>query len=716
MSVLISSVGDQAATASSNLVDRQMPRLSLIKRLRSAIIEHERLQYELYATSDSDKLDAAIEEATTNIANSMLMASDSFTEEVMELPPLYKSIDEVSIRHYENLTSPQTDWDQARSDLRELTALGEEAEVILRNMTETISSEALAAAEVAQKRIQLMVGLIIGFAVLVIIVAFVMAMYARYIVKDRAERRALAMFPERNPKPVLNLSWAGQIRYFNPAFSLLIHELRIQPDEADKVLPPTFIEDLNHWQEHKSSQIEFTHKLNGRLLHFNLSLFRDLESCHMYIEDITERQKAQKRLEFQANHDDLTGLLNRSRFEAILSEQVDHNCAFSLLLVSVDRFKLITSSQGYEMGDGLILSMGQRLWVMCERHEADITLFRLEAAVFCLLIKSEQEGLAQELAELVQDKMDEHLEVTHHRYYLTASMGICHYPKDGSTATQLISNVHSALHHAKRAGDMVEAYESSFHAEEQSWLPIESGLRDALGKNQLVLFYQAKVDSQTTAVRGAEALIRWQTEDGKMISPGVFIPIAEQTGLIIRIGEWIIEQACRQSVEFNKQHDGIQVAINISARQFQHRHFLTKLEQILQRTGADPKRIELEITEGLIMENVEQSIKIMQKLKDMGFSLAIDDFGTGYSSLSYLKRFPVDTLKIDQAFVRNLEEDEDDRNIICNIVDLAKALKLKTVAEGVETKGQWQFLRSLHCDFIQGYYFSKPDVADKLLK
>ena len=715
-SVYISSVGDQAAEASADLIYKQLPRLAVIKGLRSAITEHERLQYELYATADAAKLDNAIADAKSDIVKSMMIASQSFAQGVADLPALFVSIEEVSHRHYRNLTNPPTHWDQARADLEELTALGAQAETILLRLTESISSEASAAAENAQQQIQLMVALVIGFAVLVIIMAVVIAMYARNILKDRAERRALALFPERNPKPVVSITWSGDIRYQNPAFTQLLGDLNLSPEQPEQLLPPTFKTDLAQWQSLKSSQIDFTHQLNGRMLLYSISLFRDLESCHLYVEDITEKQKAQKRLEYQACHDVLTGLFNRSHFENQLAERLQHQMPCSLLLVTMDRFKLITASQGYEMGDGLILAMAHRLRMLCQAQTAAITLFRLEAAVFCLLVDSADTALANQLADTLRNAMDEPLEVTHHKYFMTLSMGLCHYPKDGENITQLISNGHSALHHAKRVGDTLEDYEPRFHAEEQSWLPIESGLRDALANNELTLHYQAKVDAKTTAIRGAEALVRWQQPDGNMVSPGVFIPIAEQTGLIIRMGEWIIEQACRQSVVFNKKHEGIQVAINLSARQFQHRYFLQQLQRILDETGANPQRIELEITEGLIMENVAQSIKIMRHLKDMGFSLAIDDFGTGYSSLSYLKQFPVDTLKIDQAFVRNLEQDEDDRSIIRNIIDLANVLKLKTVAEGVETKGQWQFLRSLNCHYIQGYYFSKPDVADKLLR
>lgn len=716
LSVLISTVGDKAAQSSSDLVYKQLPRLSLIKSLRSHMSEHERLLYELYATTDGKTLLPQIEDANTGIVDSMLALNQVFEDEIVELPDLYMAINTLSEQHQKNMSSTRPDWDLARQNLSGLTLRGKEVEVILLNMTNVIAQDAWREAEESTDLIETMVTLVVGYAIVVIVISAFVAFYARSILKDRAQRRTLAMFPERNPSPVLSLNWQGEIRYANPATRSLLEQFKLPQDQPDSLLPDTFADDLSHWQKNQATQVEFTHELIGHILHFNVSLFRDLESIHIYVEDISERIKNQNNLEYQANHDTLTGLANRRRFEQILETQVSDKRPCALMLISMDRFKLITSSQGYSIGDGLILSMGQRLRMLCMQADTDIQLFRLEAAAFCMLIEGDDLEMTTQLANHLRNQMDYPLEVNNHKFYLSVSVGICQFPKDGETGDQLISNVHSALHHSKRTGDSIELYEARFHSEEQSWLPIETALRDAISNNELFLVYQAKVDSQTTAVKGAEALIRWQKSDGDMVSPGQFIPIAEQTGLIIRIGEWIIEQACLQSVAFNEKHSGINLAINISARQFQNRYFLERLQNIVDKTGANPSVIELEITEGLIMENVEQSIKIMQQLKNMGFALAIDDFGTGYSSLTYLKRFPVDTLKVDQAFVRNLENDEKDRSIIRNIIDLAKALNLKTVAEGVETKGQWQFLRGLHCDYIQGYYFSKPGKPEDLFK
>ncbi|MEY8263637.1 MAG: bifunctional diguanylate cyclase/phosphodiesterase, partial [Bermanella sp.] len=515
--------------------------------------------------------------------------------------------------------------------------------------------------------------------------------------------------------PVINLNWQGEILFSNPACQQLLTSMGADNGNIGKILPSDFFSNLKKWQRQHQSQLNFDALIGDRHIHYSLSLLPDLGSCHLYMEDVSERIEAQAQLKYQAQHDVHTGLPNRRQFEDIIKLKIADNEAFSVLFIDIDRFKLITASQGYHIGDLTIKYMGQRLQQLCDLRQEQLQTFRLEASTFCVIINGREHTISLEVAQAIQDAMDDPLCVQDHRYYLNLSMGICHYPQDGEDARSLITHGNAALNHAQRQGDSCEVYDAQLHSAEQHWLPIESGMRTALDKQQFALHYQAKVDAQTTHIKGAEALIRWQGDDGRLISPGVFIPVAEQTGLIIKIGQWVIEEGFRQAKRFSEQKQDIQLAINISPRQFQHRHFLQQLKIALEQTQADPSKIELEITESLIMENADHSIAIMKKLKDMGFALAIDDFGTGYSSLSYLKQFPIDTLKVDQAFVKHLEHDEDDKGIVSAIVNLAQHLHLKTIAEGVETPGQWHFLQELGCDYIQGYLFSKPDVVARLL-
>ncbi len=714
LSYVIKQSGDKVSTTTQYLVTVQLPKLALIKRLRASVTEHERLLYEYYTTTNRELVWPKIVKQDRDFREYMHSINESFSGHIMDLPSLYGEIKFLRQSLDQNLGSQDINWEKSRFDLANLTLAGQQAEAILSTLTDKIQDEAWQGAESTQEQISNIINLVLTFALIIIVVAMFIGYYTQANIKKTAKRRALAKFPERNPNPVMNLNWQGQILFGNPACQELLQIINTPTLNLEELLPVGFFRNLKIWQHEHKTQVKFDAIINQRNLHYSLSLLPDLESCHLYIEDVSERIKAQAQLTFQALHDVHTGLPNRRQFETILSEMIKQAKPCSIIFISIDRFKFITSSQGYHIGDLIIKFMGQRLSELCDFLNVKILNFRLEGSTFCLLIDSSDQSNVIQVINDLQGKMDEPLCVEEHRYYLNLSLGVCHYPQDGQSAQTLITNGNAALNHARIQGDCSEQYSSKLHAAEQSWLPIEAGMRTALEQKQFVLHYQAKVDAQNTQIKGAEALIRWIDNDGKMISPGLFIPIAEQTGLIIKIGQWVLEEGCRQAKAFSKENKDIQLAINISARQFQHRHFLRQLKEILELTQADPSTIELEITESLIMENAQHSISIMKKLKDMGFALAIDDFGTGYSSLSYLKQFPIDTLKVDQAFIRNLESDDKDKSIVRAIIDLAKHLDLKTVAEGVETQGQWHFLKDLECDYIQGYLFSKPGNIEYL--
>ncbi len=714
LSFIIAKNGEKASISSRNLVSVALPKLNLIKQLRASITEHERLLYEYYATTTRGELWPKIQQTEKSITKQLMAINEGFSGHVMSLPSLYGDIKALQSALDRNLISNNTNWDKAREDLAQLTLTGQAAESILVTLTHEIEQQAEQQAQDTQKQIQSIVNLVIVYTVVIVLIALIMGYFTQINIRKTAKRKALAKFPERNPSPVMNLNWQGHIQFSNPATYKLLEKIKPGSDDSSDLLPKDFLNNLKKWQADYESIVNFEDKIGSHNLQYSLSLLRDLESCHLYIEDVTERKEAQAQLEYQAFHDIHTGLANRRKFEADLTSNIQQNHPCSILFVSIDRFKFITSSQGYHAGDAIIHQLGKRLLEISQRLSCQIKSYRLEGSTFCLIVLHSNPHEVTYVASAIQSAMDEVLFVNQHSYFLNLSMGYCHYPQDGNTTQGLISNGHAALNHARLIGNSVEAYNTQLHAEEQSWLPIERGMREALEKQQFVMFYQAKVNADTGKITGAESLIRWFKEDGQMVSPATFIPVAEQTGLIIQIGHWVIEQSFMQTKTFHEQGHNIQVAINISARQFQYRHFLEQLQALINKTGVNPQHVELEITESLIMENAEQSIAIMRQLKQMGFALAIDDFGTGYSSLSYLKEFPIDSLKIDQAFIRNLEHDKDDKNIVAAIIDLAQHLNLKTIAEGVETEGQWQLLKEMKCDYIQGYYFSKPNRAEKL--
>lgn len=715
MSIVIHTNGKQASISSQNLVSVAIPKLDQIKELRASISEHERLLYEYYARTTRDGIWPDIKATEANLNEQLMAINTSFSGQVKELPKIYAEIKVLQTAIDDNLMSNSTDWDKVREDLAKLTQAGKEAEVILVELTDNVEREAKAQAAHAEEQIDDIVQLVLIYTIIIISIALMMGYLTQMNIRKTAQRKALAKFPERNPNPVMSLNWQGEILFANPASYKLLNTINQDSENLRSLLPMDFSERLRKWQKDFETLVQFEEKINQHHLLFNLSLLRDLDTCHLYIEDVTERKEAQEQLEYQAFHDIHTKLANRRKFETDLNRVIEHDIHCSILLLSIDRFKFITSSQGYHIGDLIIRHLGKRLLGLREQFNCPVKIYRLESSTFSLIIYHTNLDEVSYVAKTIQSAMDEALFVSQHSYYLNLSMGYCHFPQDGNSTQGLISNAHAALIHARLMGDTIEAYNTQLHEAEQSWLPIERGMREALEHQHYVLFYQAKVDGQSGKIKGAEALIRWFKEDGTLVSPATFIPVAEQTGLIIQIGHWVIEQGFRQAKAFQDQGQNIQIAINISARQFQYRHFLEQLKALIESTGVNPKHIELEITESLIMENAKQSISIMKKLKAMGFALAIDDFGTGYSSLSYLKKFPIDTLKIDQAFIKNIDHDEDDKNIVAAIIDLAQHLNLKTIAEGVETHAQWQMLKDMNCDYIQGYYFSKPNRPEYLV-
>lgn len=428
--------------------------------------------------------------------------------------------------------------------------------------------------------------------------------------------------------------------------------------------------------------------------------------------DLTEIRASQKELHFKTYHDTLTGLPNRDLFmdrlnQAVLNAQRNDGKVL-IIFLGLDHFKKINNSLGHQLGDRLLKEVSSRLKTFI--REGD-TLSRLAGDSFGFImreIRNNQDAVL--VARKINSALVEPFVIEEHKLFLTASTGITLFPDDGEDAATLIKNADMALNRAKITGrDTCTFYQATMGEQANRRLRLERNMRLALEREEFVLYYQPKVSLATGQVVGMEALVRWQPPDGGMVSPGEFIPVAEETGLILPLGEWILKTACEQNRTWRDAgFDRLRMAVNLSVRQFRQRDLFDRVRMILQETGLMPQLLELEITESMVMDNVESVIVTMTRLRSLGLFIAVDDFGTGYSSLSYLKRFPIHTLKIDQSFVRDLTFDSDDASIINAIIAMAKSLKLTVVAEGVETLEQLNFLRLEGCDEMQGYYFSKP--------
>ena len=434
--------------------------------------------------------------------------------------------------------------------------------------------------------------------------------------------------------------------------------------------------------------------------------------------EILERQLAEEKVNRMAYYDSLTNLPNptlfRDRFTHELGRSSGNKKLSAVIFLALDRFKNINDTLGHSVGDEILRDFAKRL-VNCIRKTDTAAYFGSNEFA---LLANEVEGV-EDCAKIVQKIRNALIPpflCGGQELYLTASFGISLPPNDGDNSQTLIKNASIALYRARQSGgDNYQFYTPHMHERALKSLSLENSMRRGLENKEFFLQFQPQICAKTGKITGTEALVRWQHPELGLVSPLDFIPIAEETGLIMPLGEWILETACRQNAAW--QSDGfpnLRIAVNLSLRQFQQNDLIEIINRVLTDSKLDPQYLELELTESVLMNNTEQAIETLQKLRNLGIKISIDDFGCGYSSLSYLKILPIDVLKIDQAFVRDIAASPNDAAIVKTIITLANNLHLQTIAEGIETEEQSTILSDLECDELQGYLFSKPLRADAL--
>ncbi|OHB95423.1 MAG: hypothetical protein A3I59_04865 [Planctomycetes bacterium RIFCSPLOWO2_02_FULL_50_16] len=552
--------------------------------------------------------------------------------------------------------------------------------------------------------------------------------------RREVELRKLSLVAEQSPATIVITDKEGNIEYVNHKFTELTG---YSPEEVIGENPRILKSGKTPSEEYKRLWETITSggiwrgelcnkKKNGELYWESVSIspIKDSKNIITHFiaikEDITERKQAEERIRQLAYYDPLTGLPNRVLYNDRLSLALAHaqrtGEALAVLFIDLDRFKDINDTLGHSIGDQLLKAVAERLTDSLRKED---TATRQGGDEFTLLLPGmTQAEDAARVAQKILEAVRKPLTLGGHELNITTSIGIALYPTDGKDGETLLKNVDTAMYHAKELGrNNYQFFTPALYTKTVEQLEMESSLHHALERKEFVVYYQSQVDIKTGRIVSSEALLRWQRPGQGLVNPSEFISMAERTGLIVPIGEWVLRTACAENKAL--QDTGLpplQVAVNLSARQFQQENLVEMVEQALEETGLDARFLVLEVTESTAMHNVENTAYKMERLNAFGVHFVIDDLGTGYSSLSYLKTFPIHALKIDRSFVQDVASDSNDAAIVTAIVSMAKGLGLKVVAEGVETVAQLEFLRSLGCDEAQGYLFSKPMPAEEFKK
>jgi len=699
------------------LVDRDLPALRAISELKVAAMDGERIARELYDTTDRERFGSRHAELQRRTASRMTRLDEAITDpEGRALLDALRALQRDGDRL---LSALDRELDSSRVDIGEVSKLLGRISVNATELTDRfdvlvggVQTQAEERGDATRERLADILRLVTLFSALLLAAAAVIGYFFDAHLRGIRERQRLALFPERNPNPVISLDEGGALAYANPGAVAMARRLGVQGPSA------LLSEDLASWldalRRDATERVQREYRIAERVLAISIHRLADSGAFHVYLSDVTERSTAQEQLEFQAFHDVLTRLPNRLAFENRIAAALDGGHTGAVLLLAADRFQPVVDTLGHAFADRVLCGIARRIEPLAGDDSIACCLHRFDGELFAALLPVI--GAADEadaFAARITREMAAPFIIEGREMYFSFSIGFAVFPQDGRDVAALLRNADTALQGARRAGDhRALRYAEDMSARALERLETEHRLRRAVERGELELRYQPQVEIGSGRIAGVEALVSWRHPDRGLIPPSDFIPIAEESGAIVEIGAWVLEHACAQARQWqNVGLPPLVMAVNISPRQFADPELPRRVLHALRRSGLPPERLELEVTEGAAMHDVEAAVATLHAFKTLGVRLSIDDFGTGHSSLAYLKRFPIDKLKVDQSFVRNMHEDPSDAAIARTVITLGHSLGLTVIAEGVETEAHLRLLRDYGCDEIQGYFFSRPRPA-----
>lgn len=714
ISGLVYYYGDTIGEATQKLVQIDLTNFVQFQSLRYSLTNQERYLYEYYASFRQEHFVEGYNSAKhrTLEVNNELRGHFGNISPLTTIEENQHSIDKLAVSLYKNIERSQrqegnTDWDLARSQLASISELKRQTIEVVEELALMTENEVNSSRELVSNSLLKVNGFVIIYSLITLLIAVVIARSLKAYLSSSAVSQRLSLFPKRTPNPIVSLDHNNQITYSNPATRRLLAQLGFSTNDAQALLSNELDEYQSRIKQEKQKFCSFEYQIKSTWLFCELHWLADQKQWDLHISDITEKRIAEEKLAFRAYHHPETCLANEYRFKEHLEQNSTQGNRFTVGLVEIRSFNQILSEYSLGQTQQLIKEIAAVLDLTCHKLLQDVQLFHIGDKNFALYLPTG--SCYDALPGLVADIRSAISEQTFSsRHHVELDFGFACFPVHASKPDNLISNARMALNISASSSTHFQLFDQTLGEKLNRQRMLESSMRNAIKNEEFELHFQPQMSLHDSRMIGAEVLIRWPS-DGQWISPGEFIPLAERSGVIVPLGNWILRKACIKAARLlTDKHCNILIAVNISPKQFSQADFVAEVKNALQESGLAPENLELEITEGVFFSNESSNLQSLHQLKKMGVRLAIDDFGTGYSSLSYLKQLPIDKLKIDQSFIKNLQASTEDQSIVRTIIDLGNNLELGLIAEGVEEAQQLDILKTMGCHEIQGYFYSKP--------